>query len=474
MRSTRFVALAFFHSLLVVACAGLKVADQQPDDGVDGSTTEPGDELDAGAEGGSPDVATPDAGTPPADFECPDDDWITATKVKAGCEARRVFEVDKNPPIDATGVSIARTPAGRIGIVYNSADDAETSTMRIAHFVPSSPTFAAPQIVRGPEGLYMQYGYVTKIAAAAPDELLVLAHDVDSAAGSGPVNLYALADGQEPLGEPDLVLAGVQSRTELGLVVDGAGNTVATALVATGASTAKLSARRRAVAGSFEPLPDVATDLLRENRVEPGAASLVADATGQVHLLFHHVVTQFHSTPRYHSLDGTTWSYRKTVDNNALDGLSGTSPRLAIFGTKKLAAYFFRKGGQTTPVTADLRLATWDTSSNTPKIEILDQSIPSTTDFPPSHAVAMAVDKYGLVHLAIARPTAANRGYLEYRRQTRTKDGTTKWLSDIVDPEALTTERAFVDMVVDDDARPHIAYRSAKDGLVRYATRFDR
>jgi hypothetical protein len=29
-------------------------------------------------------------------------------------------------------------------------------------------------------------------------------------------------------------------------------------------------------------------------------------------------------------------------------------------------------------------------------------------------------------------------------------------------------------MVVDENARPHIAYRSAKDGKVKYATRFDR
>ena len=193
-----------------------------------------------------------------------------------------------------------------------------------------------------------------------------------------------------------------------------------------------------------------------------------------MHLLYHHVATQFHSTPRYHSLDGTTWSYRKTVDNNALDGLSGSSPRLAVFGTKKFAVYFFRKGGQTTPVTADLRLATWEKADDTPKIEVLDQTIPSAMDYPPSHSVAMAIDKYGLIHLAIARPSTTNHGYLEYRRQTRTKDGTTKWLSDIVDPEVITANRALVDMVVDENARPHIAYRSAKDGLVRYATRFDR
>jgi len=39
----------------------------------------------------------------------------------------------------------------------------------------------------------------------------------------------------------------------------------------------------------------------------------------------------------------------------ALDGLAGFSPRIAVFGTKKYAAYFFRMAGQAVPVTADLR-----------------------------------------------------------------------------------------------------------------------
>lgn len=87
----------------------------------------------------------------------------------------------------------------------------------------------------------------------------------------------------------------------------------------------------------------------------------------------------------------------------------------------------------------------------------------------------MAVDKFALVHLAIIRPTSTTAGYLEYRREARDASGSTKWLSDIVDPDVLSdTSDAFVDLVVDENARPHIAYRSGKDLKVRYATRFDR
>jgi hypothetical protein len=208
-----------------------------------------------------------------------------------------------------------------------------------------------------------------------------------------------------------------------------------------------------------------------------GASFLLADPTGQVHLLYHYNELEQHSTPRYHTLDGTSWSYRKTVGNNVLDGLSGFNPRLAVFGTKKFAAYFFRKAGQTGAATADLRLATWQSSADVPQIEILSQGINSKDAPTPAYRVAMAVDKYGLVHLAIIQPTnyAETVGYLEYRRQTRVAGGGTKWLSDIVDPDVLASfTTASVDLIVDESARPHIAYRSAYDaGRVKYATRFD-
>ena len=45
----------------------------------------------------------------------------------------------------------------------------------------------------------------------------------------------------------------------------------------------------------------------------------------------------------------------------------------------------------------------------------------------------------------------------------------------VVDSDVLSNlSTAYVDLVVDDHARPHIAYVSAKDGKVKYATRFDR
>ena len=79
------------------------------------------------------------------------------------------------------------------------------------------------------------------------------------------------------------------------------------------------------------------------------------------------------------------------------------------------------------------------------------------------------------MHLAIIRPEPGGTGYLEYRRQQRV-GGQVSWLSDIVDDHVLDTgsEQPLVDIAVDADGRPHIAYYRGTDLSICYATRFDR
>jgi hypothetical protein len=467
------VVAASLASASVLSCSGLKQADAPADAGDDGSSAldpdaTPGDDGSVTAD------ADVDAGTPPSDFECGNDAWVSDTKQKPECAPRRALVVDTDIAIDTTGISIARTPAGRIGIVYNSEIDGENGEMHLAHFIPSSPSFA-PTVLKRNVGLYFHTGLVSRIAASAPDVLSILAHDVDDGTQSGDVVMVRLTGGAAPISDPELVVAGVKRPSELGLAIDSSGTIVTTVRIATGATTAKLSAFRKVGAASFAALPDVTTALLPAEAPAVGSASLFVDTSAQFHLLFHYNEVPMHSTPRYHTLDSATWSYRKTVDNAVLDGLSGYSPRVAVDGTRKIAAFFFRKAAQSNPATADLRIARWSLATDTPTIEIVDQGIPSADPLAPQYRVAMAVDKFGLVHLAIVRPTSASAGYLEYRRQTPAPGGGTTWLSDIVDPDVLSAgSEAFVDMVVDGNARPHIAYRSGKDLKVRYATRFDR
>jgi len=469
------VTCASFPLLALVACDGLKVADVSStgDDGGAGGVETPRD-PDAGD--GDAAARLPDASNAPADFACGADAWTKPTKTKKECGPRQVRVVDSEAPIEPTGVSIARTPKGRVGIVYNAEQGTEMGEMHLVHFVPDKPGFEIPAIVKRSTGFAFHDGMVAKITAAAPDDLHVLAHDVDDNSQSGEVNLYTLEGGKEPLVGPELVATSVKRPAELAVRADGAGNVFATVRIASGGATAKLSAFKRTNNG-VTSLPDLTTALLPADAPGIGAASIGIDPTGVVHLLYHYNEVQAHSTPRYHTLDATQWSYRKTVDNATFDGLSGFSPALAVVGTRKYAAYYFRKALQSGPATAELRLATWRSSMDTPQIEVLDQAIPSTDALYPRYRVAMASDPYGLLHLAIIRPTSetGSTGYLEYRRQTPSTGGETEWLSDIVDPEVLSAGGlAYVDIVVDAEARPHIAYRSAVDGTVRYATRFDR
>lgn len=351
------VAVAF----VVIACSGLKRADEPADAGeAEGGTSNEASTGDDGGGGGdaSSDAATDssvaDAGPVPTDYECDGDPWTKVTKTKTECAPRQVKLVAVDAPADVTGISIARTPAGRVGIVYNNEIFADEGEMHLAHFTPATPTYAAPKIVKRATGLGFHVGYQTKIAASAPDTLAILAFD--TADTQGEVRLRKLVAGVEPLTD-ELAFTAVRTPTELGLASDLAGNLYATARVQ-GTTTAKIVSKQRSASGTlgFTLLsPDLSPALANGNAPGAGSASIFIDASNQVHLLVHHndSISPQHSNPRYHVLAGGVWSDRKTVDNGVINGLSGFSPRIAVFGAKKYAAYYFRKAAQAIPVTAD-------------------------------------------------------------------------------------------------------------------------
>jgi hypothetical protein len=476
LRTPAFASLLAFLAS-ASACGELKRADESVDAG-DGDGGAPQTEGGASSDGGADAPPDDDAGPPPRDSEC-NDPWTATTKSQPECAARRVQIVDPDLAIDASGVSIARTPAGRVGISYNVEIDGQSGEHHFVHFVPSAPGFS-PTVVKRAKGPYDHAGYLSRVAASAPDVLHVLAHDVDDVTFSGEVVVVRSIAGAA-LTSPEQVIGGVKRPSEIGFAVDSSGASYATVRMAGPAgdagATARLAARRKTAGGAWTALPDITTALTPSDAPATGSAKLVTDASGQLHLLYHHCETLSHSSPRYHTLDGATWSYRKTVDNAVPDGLSGYGAQLGVFGTRKWAAYYFRKALQGAPEKADLRLATWEGNSDTPTISVLAQSIPAPNAQYPDYRVAMAVDRFGLVHLAILTPSPANprTGALEYMRQTRTDTGAVVWLTDVVDGDVVSeTSSAWVDLVVDDASRPHIAYVSGKDLKVRYATRYDR
>jgi hypothetical protein len=204
-----------------------------------------------------------------------------------------------------------------------------------------------------------------------------------------------------------------------------------------------------------------------------GAASLLFDSAGKQNVLFHYCDSPYGSQPLYHVFDGSLWSAKKTVDNGGSLGFSGFSPRLAVHGSQKIAAFFFRKDAQAEFSTADLRVVRWSTTIDVPQITIVEEAIASPKLLP-RYRLAMAVDAYGLVHLAVIHPSSPG-GTLAYYRETPVPGGGTKWLRDTVDDDVLGADQdGAVDLVVDAKGRPHIAYRSGMDLSVRYATRYDR
>lgn len=465
-----FAFLAFALAGAILACTDLKSAEEAP------PASEGG--VDAGAPDVEPDV---DLGAPPPDFPC-DEPWAKKPKTKPECEPRTMTEIDEGAP-DMQDISIARSPAGRVAIAFHAPYFIDEGELRFLHFVPDTPAHAVEKIIE-PGGTGAQPGYHVKLGASAPDNIHVLAHNVDSNV-SGDLVHYRLVDGKKPFtGNADLVVASLQRASEIAMAVEpSTGNVLATARVNTGTKPdggeiAKLVARRKLASGAFTAMPDLAPDLSPDDAPGVGAASLLFDTAGTPNVLFHHCESSFGSSARYHTFDGLLWAPRKTLDNIGTAGFAGYGARLAVHETRKIAVFFYRQALQSNPATADLRVASWSLADDTPTIEVLEQGIPSKDLLVPRYRVAMAVDKWGLVHLAVITPTPmadSITGSLDYVRQIRLDGGGTKWIRDVVDPEALVNDQdALVDLVVDEKGRPHIAYRSGKDLKVYYVTRYDR
>ena len=413
----------------------------------------------------------PDAGAPPLDFECPTDPWTKATKPKKECEPRQVKVVEAAAPIDVRGISIARTPTGRVGIVYNSEQGAETGEIHLVHFVPTLPTYPAPKLVTRATGFAFHDGYNTKIAAMAPDTLAgpLVRHGRCELRRRGPspqarrrhgaAHRRARRDRRE---EPDRDRVRQRSRRQYRRDVprvDGRDD-----------REARRRRRRHAGGRRSRRCPIWRRRSTPRTRPASAPASMFVDPGGQVHLLYHYnddaLAPQF-STPRYHTLAGATWSDRKTIDNNAPDGLSGFSASLAVFGTKKYAAFFFRKARASrrqrprTCCSSSWDCAPRHADDRDPR---LSRSRRRTRSTPRTASRSRSTSSASCTSRSSGRRTSTHKnGYLEYRRQTREPGGGTKWLSDIVDPDVFSDlSSAFVDMVVDENARPHIAYRSGE------------
>lgn len=477
MRRAR-VALSFVAAALTSACGLLIGADW------DSEPMPLGDDAgDARGGGGEPDAASPpDAGregggAPPRDFECAGA-WSAPGPTAPECAPRVVTVVDPDPLAFVNGVSIARTRAGRVGITYNY-ETAEEGEMRLTQFVPASPGFT-PSMTPRPTTRYLHTGARSRIVATGDDDFEVLAHDVDDGSPIGDVVVVKLAAGSTHWSHPQLVAGGVPSPSELALAVGPSGELYAAVRVETGATDAgtiaKLAAFKRPPGGSFSALPNIVDGLTIDRAPGVGASSLNVDATGLLHVAYHACVGLSCSTLRYRTLSGSAWSSPHTIDQSIKE-IAGFDPSIAVAapGPKKHAAYFVRRAAGGGRGEAELRVAAWTLTAEQPTIELLAQRIISDDPRSPRYRVAMAVDPYGLLHVVYVH-ASSDGSPLRYLRQTRLDDGRVAWLRDTIDPDvsSIATATAPIAIVVDDDARPHIAYVSGQDPRLRYATRYDR
>jgi len=419
-------------------------------------------------------------GAPPTgDFECTKP-WNSAPGAgDPSCVGVRTVTLLESPAVTTGGISIAVTAGGHLGVAYDYDTDADTACVHLAIFpVPAtSAAVVAPHIQSVGATPNDLVGIASALAAGGAADVLHLAY-VDE--GVEQMTYQEVVGATGLLSAPELVASGIGAGAYVALAVSGSGLIRASYYLP---STSAVRSAARMAGGGFFPSSEIVTGL-DPNAPGTGQSSLVFDDADTPNLLYQNCQVDNFSTPVYQTFDGTSWSAGKTLDNADLNGYAGYSPSLAVSGSLKYAAYFFIAAGQSAPATAELHLAQWQLFTDSPELAILDSVIPAND---PSGSgelfrfqVAIAVDKFGLVHMAIVRPEEGNQsGIVEYVRQALV-GGVTKWLTDVVDgdvfapSEADLSPDAFVAITVDDAARPHIAYRSGKNGGVYYATRFDR
>jgi hypothetical protein len=460
-----FVAIGF-------ACSNFKgAAPDTGDGGEDASVSEagqaPGDA--ASDETSAPPFdaqdAPPDAtGDSPADFVCTEP-WTKKNRTQPGCAAR-VTTVIEAPILDTSALGIAVTGTKQIGIAYNSKIFADQGELHVARFARPSAIGADGGV--GQEVLVIagtqfdNIGFVADITAGTTGRFHVAYQTSDAEI------LYSTID---PAGQPtpgETIVTGIGPPSEVALGVLPSGD-VRVAYYDPTALT--LFSKLRTAANGWEAASMVKNGFEADAGVPGvGHVSQVIDDVGSAHVAFHLARVSGESEARYSQFAGPLWTDPKTLEGIQFIGMAGYSIALGLTGQTRHAAYFVLPIKATG---ADLHMASWISPNDVPTIEVLEQNLPS--DDPPRYRVAMATDAYGLVHLAIVEPQSGGTGVLEYRRQRRV-GGQVTWLSDIVDDAVLATDSGttLVDIALDADTRPHIAYYRGTDGAVCYATRLDR
>jgi hypothetical protein len=408
------------------------------------------------------DLAAPSR--PPVDFVC-NEPWTRgAARTDKSCLTRQVSVIEMGliPPRTLT---IARTQAGRVGIAYESSSGPDSSDLHVAIFDDASPS-PSPSLTDLSDGPLDRVGARSAIAAGANETFHVAYLELGAL---GNTIYYRALPKSGPPGPREPV---AQNFSNLGQLAIAAAFTDDVTVGYFNSTAGVIASRLRVAASGTWASENPVRSMVDATAAGAGQLRLIIGADDEPLVAFHSTYSATVAQPRFSGFNGSAWSASKTIDNPTDNGLSGFSIGHALFGDVHTAAYWAQSGMGV----VELRIASWRAIDDRPMIEVIDQDVPAADISNPMHASAIAVDRWGLVHLAILEPNAAG-GVLLYKRQTVVA-GQTMWLSDVVDDAAMVVagsgDPSLVDIVVDGGGRPHIGYFNAATGNVLYATRFDR
>lgn len=416
---------------------------------------------------GESDALRADHGAPPpTDFPCGADYWTKATKTNIACASRYVLAIESGLSVNRQ-VAVAVDRSGSVGLAYGHEMSSDEGQLHLVSFPVGARQVPKPTIVAG--GQFDRIGVRVAMVPRSSGGFHLLYVDVGPQGSE--LNYSGWAGSGQPNPESLSNEVGLKGSVDL---VEGSDKRVYAIYYADIARGVYARVRPKGGVGSWT-LPQALDGDIVSTVPGLGQISVVRHAGGGPAYALHFGALGS-STPRFRRYDAINgWSAKKTLDNNTYAGIAGQSIDLVITPSTHYATYFAIPTGSTN---ADLRLASWASSSDTPTISVLEQAIPVKAG-EMTYEAALAVDPWGLLHLALILPSGSAspsvpRGVLEYRRQVLV-GGQKKWITDIVDDDVLSASTASpVALWVEPRGRPHIAYFNGRTGKMMYATRDDR
>jgi hypothetical protein len=462
----------------LLACTTLKTAtlppepnQEEPDASAD-PIVDARAAIDATSDAAPPKDAGADVQMPkpeaPLDTPCAEP-WALATKTDRACNPRVVRMVETlsegpRPMLSIDSLSLSRTPQGRIGLVYTGDTGPEDGDLHFVQFSPAATSFQFPNVRSVAPNLVYQRLVAARIASG-PNEDFHLVYQVNDQGEGGEIQYRTLGP-SNAMSAPQ-VLASAGPRTQLSLALSPSGDAWVNYYVpGTAASTGFIATKvRAATTGMFGPsivfLQNIPQALV------PGAGrSVIRFDSGVASAVGFRPIDERSGSSTYAEVSGVQWATNRRQFSSPTRR-TGHSIDLAHFGGRKFVAYFEING---TTNRADLMSGSWATSGEVLSPEVLRADLRADGEAP---ELALAVDSFGLVHVAYVHQlsgSGTSKCDVMYKRQTSTA-GKLIWIEDAI-ARNMACESLRVAMVVDEKARPHIAYNDIDH--VYYATRFDR